>query len=104
MQHTQHPVGRDTPDPDREEPANERHLAAGALMTLRAEPLIPRWGVMLVALAVLAGMLLAVWRNNWIALVVQSLVLLFILGADVAAMLRAWRGTPEVADTSEPGP
>jgi uncharacterized protein YqgC (DUF456 family) len=73
-------------------------------VTVRAEPLIPRWGVMFVALAILAGMLLAVYRDNWIALVVQSLVLMFILGADVAAMLRAWRGTPEPRGETEPGP
>lgn len=74
------------------------------MVAIRSEPLIPRWGVMLLALGILAGMLLAVWRNNWIALVVQSLVLLFILGADVAAMLRAWRGTPDPTNGSEPGP
>jgi hypothetical protein len=73
-------------------------------MTVRAEPLIPRWGVMFLALGILAGMLLAVYRDNWIALVVQSLVLMFILGADVAAMLRAWRGTPEPRGETEPGP
>lgn len=68
-------------------------------MTLRAEPMIPRWGVMVLSLGVLAGMLLSVDRNNWIGLVVLSLVLLFILGADVAAMLRAWRGAPDPPDT-----
>jgi uncharacterized protein YqgC (DUF456 family) len=73
-------------------------------MTVRAEPLIPRWGVMFLALGILAGMLLAVFRDNWIALVVQSLVLLFILGADVAAMLRAWRGVAEPTTDTEPGP
>ena len=77
-------------------------------MTLRAEPLIPRWGVMVATLAVLAGMLLAAYQNNWIALVVFSMVLLFILGADVAAMMRAWRGTPDPATDpatdGEPGP
>lgn len=75
-------------------------------MTVRAEPLVPRLVVMLLSFGVLAGMLLAVWRNNWIALVVLSLVLLFILGADVAAMLRAWRGTPDPQPTPdlEPGP
>lgn len=61
--------------------------------------MIPRWGVMLLSLGVLAGMLLSVERNNWIGLVVLSLVLLFILGADVAAMLRAWRGSPDPPDS-----
>lgn len=61
----------------------------------RAEPMVPRAGIMLLSIGVLGGMLLAVWRNNWVALVILSLVLLFILGADVAAMLRAWRGVPD---------
>ena len=74
-------------------------------MTLRAEPLIPRWGVMIATLVVLGIMCYAVVDGNWIALVVLSLVLLFVLGADTTAMLRAWRGMPDGEKPgSEPGP
>ena len=64
-------------------------------MTVRAEPLIPRWGVLVATFVVLGGMIYAVALANWIALVVFSLVLLFILGADVNQMLRSWRGMPD---------
>jgi hypothetical protein len=64
-------------------------------MTVRSEPLIPRWGVLVATFAVLGGMIYAVALANWIALVVFSLVLLFILGADVNQMIRSWRGMPD---------
>lgn len=64
-------------------------------MSVRAEPLIPRWGVLVATFVVLGGMIYAVALANWIALVVFSLVLLFILGADVNQMVRSWRGLPD---------
>jgi hypothetical protein len=73
-------------------------------MTLRAEPLIPRWGVMVATTVVLAIMAYAVFVDNWIALVVLSLVLLFVLGADTTAMLRAWKGVPDPPDEPRVGP
>jgi hypothetical protein len=64
-------------------------------MTIRAEPLISRLGILMVTVCLCGIMAYAVVQDNWIALVVCSLVLLFILGADTSAILRAWRGLPD---------
>jgi hypothetical protein len=63
--------------------------------TVRSAPLIPRWAITLVTFALLALMGVAVSRGDYLTLVILSLVLFFILGADVAAMVRAWRGVPD---------
>lgn len=73
-------------------------------MTIRSGPMVPSWGVIVAMLVDLGLMGFALFRNNWIGLVVLALVLMFILGADTTAMIRAWRGTPEPRPDPEPAP
>lgn len=74
------------------------------MTTTRSTPLVPRWAVVIATFVVLGFMGLAIVRGNSIALVVLSLLLFFILGADVAAIVRAWRGLPPMADEAPDEP
>lgn len=61
-------------------------------------PLIPRWSIVVIAFADVGGMIYAAILENWIAVLIMSVVLLVILGADVGAIFRAYRGVPETPE------
>lgn len=54
----------------------------------------PRPAVVLVSAAVTGGMIYLGSRDNYVGTICCALVLLSILGADVGALLKAWRGGP----------
>lgn len=60
----------------------------------------PRWVVVLVTLIVAGTMVYAVGRGDFRSLIILAVVLLFILGADLAAFLRIWRGAPAPPPTN----
>lgn len=75
----------------------------------RSAPLIPRWAVVVVTFVLVGVMAYVAAEGDYVTVIVLSVVLFFILGADVGAMLRAWRGLPpdpsrEPVDTEEAAP
>ena len=55
-------------------------------------PLIPRPAVVLVTVVILGAIVYASGRGDYKTTIVLCMVLLFILGADVGAMICGWRG------------
>lgn len=68
--------------------------------------MIPRPAVVLVTIVILGAIVYTSGKGDYKTTIVLCMVLLFILGADVGAMIRGWRGTPDppVAPPSEPPP
>lgn len=67
-------------------------------------PLIPRAAITIVALALLGLMGLAVYRGDYLVLLVLTAPLLFILGGDIGSLLRSWRGYPDTPAPEPPTP
>lgn len=57
-----------------------------------AGPMAPRWAITLALLVVLGYMGLSAFREDYKSMIVSALVVLSILGADIGALLRSWRG------------
>lgn len=62
-------------------------------------PLIPRAAITLVTFVILGLAGLAVYRGDYKILIVLMSPLFFILGGDVGAWVRSWRGIPDQAPT-----
>ena len=65
-------------------------------------PLIPRAAITIVTFVILGLAGLAVYRGDYKILIVLMSPLFFILGGDIGAWVRSWRGIPEPASTSPP--
>lgn len=57
-----------------------------------AGPMVPRWLVTVAFVALLGAMFYSATRNDYKAMIVSAVVILFILGADIGSLLRSWRG------------
>lgn len=55
-------------------------------------PLAPRWAVTLVTLTLVGTIVYSSTREDYRSMIVEAVVLLFILGADIGAMIRGWHG------------
>ena len=53
---------------------------------------MPRWVVIVALVAVLGFMGYSATHEDYKSMIVSALVVLFILGADIGAILRNWRG------------
>lgn len=55
-------------------------------------PLVPRFVITLITLVLVGIMGYAATQHDYRSMIVAALVVLFILGADIGAMVRGWRG------------
>lgn len=73
--------GKPAPSPEPESPIQP----AGG-------PLVPRVVVTIVTLVLTGAMVYSATQNDYKSMIVLALVVLFILGADLGAIIRGWRG------------
>lgn len=55
-------------------------------------PLVPRSVITLVTLVIVGAIVYSATQHDYRSMIVEALVVLFILGADLGALMRGWRG------------
>lgn len=67
-------------------------------------PLIPRWAVVLVTFLLVGAVCFAIYQRDYKTAMVAILPVLFVLGADLGGLVRAWRGIPTPPTDPPPTP
>lgn len=62
----------------------------------------PRYAVVMVALGALGGMIYLGSRGNDVGTICCAVILLSVIGADLGAIIRAYRGLPDPPPTTPP--